>query len=94
MAVTTDQLLDKLNQCVSELQKAELTIVEAMESLANHDKDPQAHQNLSNSGLELTVTSLSEEVLVLKDAIKELEDKDREILQRIANLEHTVNTNS
>lgn len=91
MAVTTDQLLEKLNVCIDELQKAEITVVEALKALTAHNTDPQAHLNLSNSGLELTVTKLSEQVLVLTQAVADLESKSIEQDAKIARLESAVN---
>lgn len=73
-----EELLDKMNECIEELQKAEITVVEALKKLTCHNTDPKAHPNMSCCGNDLALAKLAEQMLVLNQRVSYVESNDIE----------------
>lgn len=78
MSATTDYL-NQISNSIEELQKAQISVVEAKRILLTHDTNPNAHANLFSGEEErLLLAKLSEQMLALIQRVQYLEENDIE----------------
>lgn len=87
----TSEYLNQISNSIEELQKAQITAVEATKAINIHNNDLNAHLNLfSGEDEQFLIARLSEQILVLTQRVQYLEEREIEHNSRLTLLESKI----